>query len=256
MIKVLKKTKALFLDSFPRCGYLHPRIKIANKYIKGTGLEIGALHAPLLVSKFAQVKYVDIVSREISVSKFPELDPKKIVEVDYITDGFTLRGIKKNSFDFLIANHVLEHTPNPIQVLENWLSVLKVGGVVFFVLPNLNHTFDRGRSLTTIDHLVDDYRFYQNLGDNELGDHNLKHYLEWVRISDYNILKKKRTENEIGNHAKKLNAENSEIHFHTFNKGSITKLLNYVEKNMFKPFFLQEIIDGRGGEIITVIQKK
>lgn len=40
-----------------------------------------------------------------------------------------------NSFDRVIATHVLEHLPNPHDVLIEWARVLKPGGVLSIVLP-------------------------------------------------------------------------------------------------------------------------
>lgn len=40
-----------------------------------------------------------------------------------------------NSFDRLIAAHVLEHLPNPHEVLHEWTRVLKPGGIMTLVLP-------------------------------------------------------------------------------------------------------------------------
>lgn len=39
------------------------------------------------------------------------------------------------SFDRLIATHVLEHLPQPHQVLREWYRVVKPGGVISLVLP-------------------------------------------------------------------------------------------------------------------------
>jgi phosphatidylethanolamine/phosphatidyl-N-methylethanolamine N-methyltransferase len=39
------------------------------------------------------------------------------------------------SFDRLIATHVLEHIPNPVAVLREWDRVVKKGGVLSIVLP-------------------------------------------------------------------------------------------------------------------------
>lgn len=40
-----------------------------------------------------------------------------------------------NSFDRVIAAHVLEHLPNPHEVLQEWARVLKPGGTLTLVLP-------------------------------------------------------------------------------------------------------------------------
>lgn len=40
-----------------------------------------------------------------------------------------------NSFDRLIATHVLEHLPNPVDVLREWNRVVRPGGLISLVLP-------------------------------------------------------------------------------------------------------------------------
>lgn len=41
----------------------------------------------------------------------------------------------ENSFDRLIATHVLEHLPNPVAVLSEWNRVVRPGGTISIVLP-------------------------------------------------------------------------------------------------------------------------
>lgn len=40
-----------------------------------------------------------------------------------------------NSFDRIIATHVLEHLPNPVAVLKEWDRVVRPGGIISIVLP-------------------------------------------------------------------------------------------------------------------------
>ncbi len=40
-----------------------------------------------------------------------------------------------NSFDRLIATHVLEHLPNPVSVLQEWDRLVRNGGLISIVLP-------------------------------------------------------------------------------------------------------------------------
>ncbi|HMO06029.1 MAG TPA: class I SAM-dependent methyltransferase [Paracoccaceae bacterium] len=40
-----------------------------------------------------------------------------------------------NSVDRVIATHVLEHLPSPVAVLEEWVRVVRPGGVVSLILP-------------------------------------------------------------------------------------------------------------------------
>ena len=64
-----------------------------------------------------------------------------------IDDGFELATIPPDSQDFVIANHLLEHAPNPLQTLLNWHRVLKKNGILFMTLPNGARNFDQGRAL-------------------------------------------------------------------------------------------------------------
>ena len=102
-----------------RDKFFDKRERLARKWLNGTGLEIGALHKPLKVSETVTALYVDRVTRERSIEKFPELPAMDIVPVAIIDDGFELSSIEDDSYDFVVANHVLEHSPNPIQVLAN-----------------------------------------------------------------------------------------------------------------------------------------
>lgn len=62
------------------------------------------------------------------------------------------------SYDFVFSSHVLEHLPNVIKALHEWLRVLKPGGNLFLVLPHADRTFDRMRAKTTLEHLIEDHQ--------------------------------------------------------------------------------------------------
>src|SRR2546421_7775018 len=55
---------------------------IAETFLKGEGIEIGALHNPLLVPNSAKVKYVDRLSVADLRRQYPELDSQQLVDVD------------------------------------------------------------------------------------------------------------------------------------------------------------------------------
>ena len=64
---------------------------------------------------------------------------------------------RRRSQDFIIANHFLEHTENPIGTIETHLGKLKPGGVLFYAVPDKRYTFDFRRPVTPIEHMVADY---------------------------------------------------------------------------------------------------
>src|SRR6266852_1252099 len=104
---------------------------IAETYLKGNGIEIGALHNPLQVPPWARVKYVDRLPIVQLREQYPELNDKELVEVDILDDGERLTKISDASQDFVIANHFVEHSQDPIGAVLNMLRVLKPGGRLY-----------------------------------------------------------------------------------------------------------------------------
>lgn len=89
------------------------RKQLSAVFLKGFGLEIGALHNPLWVSAGVSVKYVDRANEHELQKHYFETD--NITKPDIIDDGETLLTLPNASQDFIIANHVLEHCENPIK---------------------------------------------------------------------------------------------------------------------------------------------
>jgi phosphatidylethanolamine/phosphatidyl-N-methylethanolamine N-methyltransferase len=56
-------------------------------------------------------------------------------KVKIIKEDATQLSFADNSFDRLIACHVLEHLPEPHNVLKEWYRVVKPGGVISILLP-------------------------------------------------------------------------------------------------------------------------
>ncbi len=52
--------------------------KNAFPFLRGSGLEIGALHEPFPVPAGIKVTYVDNLTVEEAVARFPEIDASKI----------------------------------------------------------------------------------------------------------------------------------------------------------------------------------
>ena len=79
-------------DALPRLLYIRDRrIVLARRYIKGRGIEIGALHNPLKVTSAATVTYVDRSDTDELRKHYPDKSDWPIVDVDIVDDGETLR---------------------------------------------------------------------------------------------------------------------------------------------------------------------
>lgn len=250
---VLKQLKLNILN-------ISSRDDLSRRYLKGSGLEIGAMHFPLKVEADVCVKYVDVNSRQENIARHPEIDGTKVVKTDFVEDGFKLASFADNSVDFVIANHVLEHSSNPLGTVQNWSRVLKNNGILFVSVPNHLKCFDKGRTLTLLDHIVKDYDAAQ-INPESLRCRNREHYREWIEISLPNA---RSTNNSI--HVPKSHEKDAwidamletgdEIHFHTFSYSLFRSMLTYYTSELDNRMKLIRIYNSsKYFEFTAILQK-
>jgi predicted SAM-dependent methyltransferase len=221
--------------------FLQVRRDIAFQYLSGEGIEVGALHAPLQVPDSVKVHYVDRMSVSDLRKQYPELATFNLVEADIVDNGETLSSINDNSWDFVIANHMIEHCQNPIGALENFLRVIKPGGLVYMGVPDKRHTFDIDRPMTSLDHLIRDYK--EGPEWSKLG-----HYEEYVRLVD------KTPEEQVAVRMQLLLDIDYSIHFHVWTSETFPELLAYCQENLSSSFEI-ELFQENSGEMIMILRK-
>jgi SAM-dependent methyltransferase len=145
-----------------------------SAWLRGDGIEIGALHAPLGIHRTARVRYVDRLTVDEQRKHYPELAGVPLAPVDVIGSAEDLTAFDDSSLDFVIANHLLEHLEDPIAGLVEFERVLKPGGVAYVGLPDQRRTFDRDRELTSVDHLLRDHEEGAVISRRD-------HYVDWAR---------------------------------------------------------------------------
>lgn len=138
--------------------------------LSGRGLEIGALMYPMALPHASEVLYSDVLGpaeleRSCPRSRHP----------DIISDSESFPTVADGAFDFIVANHVLEHLSSPLRALEEWHRILRRDGRLLMALPDKRFTFDHRRQRTPLAHLVSDY--HSRLPPQEL---NKCHLLEWA----------------------------------------------------------------------------
>jgi SAM-dependent methyltransferase len=131
------------------------RETLATLFLRGEGIEVGALDHPLPVPDGVRVKYVDLMPLEKLKTTFPNL--KIIKGPDIVDDGEKLTTIADASQDFVIANHFIEHSQDPIGTIKNFLRVLRPGGILYMALPDKRFTFDVDRPSTSFEHMLKDH---------------------------------------------------------------------------------------------------
>ena len=249
-----------FLENLTLDWVQAERASLAARYLRGRGLEIGAMHFPLRIPQTAQVRYIDRLSREQARTRYPELRELPLVEPHIIDDGFHLSSLPAESEDFVVANHVLEHAPDAFGALKNWARVLKPGGVLFITVPLAANSFDRGRSLTPLEHLLEDHRLVEAGEREKFARRNLEHYREWAAISIPNVA------HDAGRSPPPMDAESvetrargyaemgEEIHFHTFSVESFRQIFSAFQRRFRPDLTLVDMVQ-RGGEVTGVLQR-
>ena len=128
----------------------------------GRGIEIGPAHRPVAPKKKGyNVHIIDHLSREDLVNKYKghNINIKDIEEVDFIWRGepyLELTG-KHKYYDWIIASHVIEHTPDLIGFLNDCDTILKDDGVISLCIPDKRYCFDHYRPITGISKIIDNH---------------------------------------------------------------------------------------------------
>ena len=203
--------------------FRHNRRVVARTYLRGAGVEVGALHDPLEVRPGVRVTYVDRMSAADLRRHYPELGASPLVDPDVIDDGETLGTFADGSLDFVIANHLIEHTEDPIGSLLTFCRVVRPGGVLYLALPDKRHTFDRTRELTSFEHLAKDHE--QSPAWSRRG-----HFEEWVRAVD------ELSGDAVEPRARELMAMNYSIHYHVWDHAAFFGFLVEARARYGLPF--------------------
>lgn len=195
--------------------------------LRGLGLEIGPLHRPLETHGDMRVEYVDLHSAAELRAIYPELAEVALVDPQILDDAQTLTKVPSGRYDFVAAPHVVEHMRNPILAIENWLRVLKPGGLLYLIVPDKRANFDHARPRTTLSHLVLDYL-------RPSADRDYEHYLDYAMF-----VQRARWSNMIAE-ADRLDSTGYSIHYHVFMPSDIVDLLRWMNLNV-RPL---EIVEG------------
>jgi SAM-dependent methyltransferase len=183
--------------------------------------------------------------------EYPELAEYPLTEVDIVDNGETLATVAAGSQDFIVANHFLEHTEDPVGTIETHLSKLKPGGILFYAVPDKRFTFDFRREVTPIEHMV---------ADHEEGPERSRaeHFREWSRF----VLEHERPEGagpewdeqQIEAVAQQLEAQNYSIHMHVWTQVEFLQLI-FTLRDRAEGGFDLEAAARIGIEFVVVLRK-
>lgn len=96
----------------------------------------------------------------------------------YVAEARDLQFAPSDSYDFVLSSHMLEHSANPLAVLNEWRRLLRPGGMLLLVVPHRDGTFDHRRPVTLLSHLIEDFA----LG---MTEEDLTHFPEILGSHDF-----------------------------------------------------------------------
>lgn len=143
-----------------------------------------------------------------------------------ICDTTALTPISSETYDFILASHVLEHIANPIKALYEWLRVLKRGGVLLLIVPWNAFTFDHNRSVTTLQHLIDDFEGF-------VKEDSLAHLQEILSFHDL-AMDPPAGSLQMFERRSKDNFQNRCLHHHVFDLSLVREIFKYLELQILK----------------------
>lgn len=188
-----------------------------NYFKEKNGLEIGGPTNQIFGRNFELPIYPIISNLDNVGYKSAE---RKTKGKQFICDATDLSFIASESYDFILASHVIEHIANPLEALSEWLRILKTGGAMLLIVPHKDNTFDRNRLVTSFSHIANDF-------NNDTKEDDNTHYDEWLKFYepslDHNFISyddlKTRTMN---------NGSNRHMHHHVFNSPLVVEMLAHL----------------------------
>ncbi|MCW2240819.1 class I SAM-dependent methyltransferase [Azospirillum canadense] len=219
---------------------LYLRRKIADFYLSGTGIEVGGLNSPLQLRTGVDVRYYDRYSIEELRRIYPELQGKNIKAPDIVGNAQYMENVDDSSQDFVIANHVIEHLPDPIGFVKSCARVIKPGGVLFLTIPDMRNTFDRTRRMTPFEHTQLDH----------ISGHPVKDYEHFYETA----LSQSATAEEAADRVRGMIENNVSIHFHVWSDVGILEFLSRSINSFLIPFEVALFVHN-DSENIAVLKK-
>lgn len=241
-------------------GLTETRRLLSSKFLRGQGIEVGALGNPLPLPTTASAFYVDRVGREESERIYPNAPNLPHVVPYLVEDGFSLPSVGLATLDFVIGNHVLEHAPDLFGALARWTDVIRPGGHIFAAVPIASECFDRTRAITDPGHFLADYRALVEGDLTEFESNTLHHCRDYLTLACPEMLR------EIGEpvpdcdsvkieqRAQLMMACRADLHYHTFSLDSLQSALSIFVKEVRSNMMLVEIARSRI-EVVFILKK-
>lgn len=127
----------------------------------GEGLEVGPLSAPLVAKDGRnRIYYADYADQEFlrkCSENNPHVNCAAIPIIDYVVKSTADYQKIERRFDYILAAHVIEHTPDFIGWINALICLLKPKGKLILAIPDRRYTFDYFRPESSLGDALDAY---------------------------------------------------------------------------------------------------
>ncbi|MDM8352905.1 class I SAM-dependent methyltransferase [Brevundimonas diminuta] len=120
------------------------------------GLEIGGSYNPLCTAP--NVKHLDYQTTAALREHYARegRDVSVVPTVSFVMDGRSYKELTAGeTFDWIVASHVIEHVSDLVGWLNDCASILKTGGVLSLAIPDKRFMFDYFRPQTGLARIID-----------------------------------------------------------------------------------------------------
>ncbi len=144
--------------------------------------------------------------------------PRRARGNQIIDEATELKSVEDSVYECVLASHCLEHVANPLRALSEWKRVLHADGFLLLILPHKEATFDWRRPITSLSHMVEDFR-------NGIGEDDLTHLPEILALHD---LEKDQAAGSKEDFRKRClqNHSNRAMHHHVFDAATAVALVD------------------------------
>jgi len=157
--KISLQSHRIYRSVFP-CAETSPPLTRNEKVLfgcdpQGIGLEIGASYSPVAPKKAGyRVEVLDHADAATLRKKYQAqngVNVENIEEVDHVWTGEPLHELtgREGYYDWIVASHVVEHTPDLVSFLKQCERMLKPGGILCLGIPDRRYCFDVFRPVST-----------------------------------------------------------------------------------------------------------
>ncbi len=172
------------------------RSKFVSSYLAGLkGIEIGAASHNRF---YLDALNVDRFASQDTVYKREERRMAlRSARVDIVASGDDLP-LDDNSYDFVFSSHVIEHFPDPLKALNEWVRVARRYVVV--IAPHRDRTFDADRPLSNVEELLERHRSgFESTEDRHWSVWTCESFIEMCQRAGLSVIDHQDPDDKIGN---------------------------------------------------------